>query len=92
MTTKAPTVRAGELARELNSATDELNKTLAKAEAAIAALGLGVSTKVVLDEDEHTVTYLRWGKWGQSWQLYAELDMPNQDEESEYTPLKSASR
>jgi len=84
--------QAPQLASELATVTDTLNESLARAEEALAALGLGVSASVVLESEPETewAQYLAFRKDGAKWQLF--VDTVTGDEHWKTTPLTSVSR
>jgi hypothetical protein len=85
--------RARVLATEMGSATDELNASLTEAEKAIADLKLGVTTTVLMAQDERAGWFrvLAFGKEKQSWRLLVEEGYEG-DEDPSITPLVNSSR
>lgn len=86
--------RARELKTKLAAAADELNRSIAEAEAAIAALQIGVRASVVLEGDPETLwsRLLVFGKDAKGWRLLvSEGRDPIPDSWTEQ-PLQNASR
>lgn len=86
--------RAREVRPKLSEATDKLNKSIAEAEQAIAALQLGVRASVEMySGPDHNPWYtnLVFGKDGKAWRLFIASGHPSHPEE-ELTLLTNASR
>jgi hypothetical protein len=88
--------RARSLASEMGAVTDELNRSIAEAEKAIAELKLGVTASVTIESDENEATGVSWwrdlsfGKEKQVWRLLLETSVDGEMEDS--SPLVNASR
>lgn len=87
---------AREIARRLNDGADALSGNLARAEKALAGLGLGVKARVNIttEEDaEHNVcTELAFQRSGPHWGLFIVLSEDYGDGSERETPLLSASK
>jgi len=79
--------------RRLHEATDRLNAVLTEFEKALAQLNLGVSARLILDEnDEGWTKALAFTKTSNGFRLMVETGFDDQPHTYQVTPLASASR
>jgi hypothetical protein len=87
--------RARDLKPRLEAATDDLNRSIEAAEAALVSLQLGVRASTLMDgnkDDSLWGRYLAFGKESKAWRLLIEEGELDEEESWTVTPLVNASR
>ena len=86
--------RARDLKPRLEAATDELNRSIEAAEAALVSLQLGVRACIVMqrNDEEGWGRYLTFGKESKVWRLLIEEGIDEPEVPLTITPLVNASR